>query len=112
MARPNSAVALCFAGCGTAFSLTPPASPGGSWTPKLLYSFNAGGYAPGMVIASGGVLYGINASGGTAGYGTVFTLTPPASPIGMHARSMSLRPQLCTTTSPEAPNRRRHARTA
>jgi len=66
-------------GCGTVFSLTPPASPGGSWTEDVLLTFNGvtDGFRPttGVVIGSGGVLYG------TAGE-TVFSLTPPASPGG------------------------------
>ena len=32
----------CYLGCGTVFSLTPPASPGGSWTEAVLYSFQGG----------------------------------------------------------------------
>ena len=73
-------------GCGTVFSLRPPASPGGPWTERVLHSFtNAGdGYQPiaGVVIGSGGVLYGTTARGGTIFGGTVFSLTPPASPGG------------------------------
>ena len=77
------------AGAGTVFSLTPPASPGGAWTETVLYSFKGGligdGSVPsGVVIGSGGVLYGTTYYGGStsAGYGTVFSLTPPASPGG------------------------------
>ena len=36
----------------------------------------------GVVIGSGGVLYGTTFSGGSANAGTVFSLTPPASPGG------------------------------
>ena len=72
---------------GTVFSLTPPASPGGAWTEAVLYSFAGGsdGYGPvaGVVIGKGGVLYGTTMAGGTSGYGTVFSLTPPASPGGV-----------------------------
>jgi len=68
---------------GTVFSLTPPASPGGSWTETTLYTFAGGsdGATPytGLVIGAGGVLYGTTFYGGTANGGTVFTLTPPAS---------------------------------
>jgi len=79
-------------GCGTVFSLTPPASPGGAWTEAVLYSFTGGGdgsylNAP-VVIGSGGVLYGATVIDGTGscpgseGCGAVFSLTPPASPGG------------------------------
>ena len=84
----------CNQGCGTAFQLTPPSSPGGEWT-ELVYSFpnskdfGARAVAPSsLAIGSGGVLYGTTQ--GTGNYlgftfppcGTVFSLTPPASPGG------------------------------
>jgi uncharacterized protein YceK len=90
-------VILFDAGCGTVFSLTPPASPGGSWTEKILYNFtggtDGGGPQSPMVIGAGGVLYGTAAYGGansacssngvaSTGCGTVFSLTPPARPGG------------------------------
>jgi uncharacterized repeat protein (TIGR03803 family) len=69
-------------GCGTVFSLTPPASPGGAWTEKVIYNFAGGsdGAAPwaGVVTGKHGVLYGTTAYS----FGTVFSLTPPASPGG------------------------------
>jgi uncharacterized repeat protein (TIGR03803 family) len=76
-------------GCGAAFSVTPPASPGGAWTEAVIHSFGYGtdGYHPGsnLAIGSGGVLYGTTSKGGT-GFdplcGTVFSLTPPATPGG------------------------------
>ncbi len=73
-------------GPGTVFSLAPPASPGEAWTETLLHSFTGGSdgfgpYAP-VAIGSGGVLYGTTAAGGTSNAGTVFSLTPPASPGG------------------------------
>ncbi len=74
-------------GLGTAFSLMPPASPGGPWTENVLWSFGAlqpspDGYQPsgGLVIGSGGVLYGTTYGGGLFFSGTVFSLTPPAQP--------------------------------
>ena len=81
----------CSSGCGTVFSLTPPASPGGSWTKAVLYSFagnddgasNDGANPLGVVVdGSSGhpVLYGTTQSGGTGASGTVFSLTPPGSP--------------------------------
>jgi uncharacterized repeat protein (TIGR03803 family) len=74
--------------CGTVFALQPPASPGGSWGERILHTFTcapndgdntAGG---GLVMGSGGVLYGTTSAGGTFNGGTVFSLTPPASPGG------------------------------
>jgi uncharacterized repeat protein (TIGR03803 family) len=71
-------------GQGTVFSLTPPASPGGSWTKTTLYAFAGGsdGAVPygGVAIGVGGVLYGTTFFGGSSNAGTVFSLTPPASP--------------------------------
>lgn len=57
---------------GAAFSslYTFPGSPEGS-NPQA-----------GVTIGKGGVLYGTTVVGGSAGYGTVFSLTPPASPGG------------------------------
>ena len=72
---------------GTAFSLTPPATPGDSWTETTLHNFgstSADGTEPraGVVIGSGGVLYGTTFTGGLLGAGKVFSLTPPASSGG------------------------------
>ena len=86
-------------GCGTVFQLTPPASPGGSWTETVLYSFagaNGDGAYPlsTLVIGQDGSLYGTTQYGGSAaagshcsfygatGCGTVFKLTPPSAPGG------------------------------
>ncbi len=73
------------ANLGSVFSLTPPASPGGAWIETVLYSFKGGtdgsGPRAGVVIGTGGILYGTTYSGG-AGYGTVFSLTPPTSGTG------------------------------
>jgi|HubBroStandDraft_1064217.scaffolds.fasta_scaffold00750_14 uncharacterized repeat protein (TIGR03803 family) len=77
-------------GCGTVFSLTPPAAPGDAWTEAVLYTFsnnsNANSY-PGVAIGRGGVLYGIAYEGGTGtnaacvfgSCGMVFSLTPTGS---------------------------------
>jgi uncharacterized repeat protein (TIGR03803 family) len=70
---------------GTVFSVTPPASPGGAWTETVLYSFQGGtgdGASPNsrLVTGSAGVFYGATAGGGMGG--TLFSLTPPASPAG------------------------------
>jgi len=73
-------------GCGTVFSLTPPASPGGSWTEAVLWSFggsgDGAGPVPGLSIDSNGVLYGSTNQGGDHGAGTVFSLSPPTAPEG------------------------------
>jgi hypothetical protein len=70
---------------GIVYSLTPPTSAGGSWTENTLYSFGAvveDGVGPaGVAVGSNGSLYGATSDGGF-GYGTVYSLTPPASPGG------------------------------
>jgi hypothetical protein len=71
--------------CGTVFSLTPPAPPGGSWTETILYNLTQsdgfGQLDAAIVIGSGGVLHGATETGGPAGAGRVFSLTPPATPV-------------------------------
>ena len=88
----------CTWGCGTVFELAPPAVSGGAWTETVLYHFVAP-YAPpystcltqqcdasdpvgGVVFGPNGVLYGTTAQGGPFSTGTIFGLTPPASPGG------------------------------
>jgi hypothetical protein len=86
----------CLEGCGTVFSVSPPASPGGAWTEAVLYSFEGAtdGFGPnGVVISKSGVLYGTTSGGGTGtacygGCGTVFSLTPPASPGGLWSKAV------------------------
>jgi uncharacterized repeat protein (TIGR03803 family) len=72
-------------GCGTVFSLTPPASGSGAWTKATIHSFTGGsdGYGPyaGVSVAEGGTLFGTTEFGGScsssaAGCGTVFALEP------------------------------------
>jgi uncharacterized repeat protein (TIGR03803 family) len=74
------------AGCGTVFSLTPPTPPATNWTVHDIYQFvgGEGGYDPssGLVMGADGTLYGTTYLGGSFGYGTVFSLTPPAQPGG------------------------------
>jgi len=71
---------------GTAFSLTPPSSPGAPWTEATLHTFGLGsgdgsGPTGGLIADRSGVLYGVTGGGG-AGYGTVYSLKPPATPGG------------------------------
>jgi uncharacterized repeat protein (TIGR03803 family) len=52
----------------------------------VIYSFDdtGAGYNPeGLAIGSGGVIFGTTLNGGSAGIGTVFALTPPASAGGV-----------------------------
>jgi uncharacterized repeat protein (TIGR03803 family) len=76
----------CPFGCGLVFSLSPPSVPGGSWTETVLHAFSDqkddGAGAASIVIGPQGVLYGTTGGGGTAGWGTVFSLTPPTAPGG------------------------------
>ena len=70
-------------GCGTVFALIPPGLEGGAWTETVLCSFTGqsgdGAYpTAGVVAGADGALYGTTWGGGTAGFGTVFALTPPA----------------------------------
>lgn len=71
---------------GAVYKLSPPATAGAAWTETLLYSFTGGadGSRPvgGVVFGKNGSLYGPASRGGTAGYGTLFELTPPTAPGG------------------------------
>jgi len=83
-------------GKGTVFCLVPPATPGGTWTEHRLHDFHGTDgdtpLAPLVVnLQSAGlpVLYGTTGAGGasagvngTDGTGTIFSLTPPATPGG------------------------------
>ncbi len=81
------------AGLGTVFELSPPSSQGGEWTETVLYSFQgipSDGSQPaaGLVFDGAGNLYGTTSLGGfngndcNGGCGTVFELSPPATPGG------------------------------
>ncbi len=66
-------------GYGTVFELSP--NPNGSWTEKLLHSFdNHGGDGTyphsDVTVDAAGNVYGMTASGGANGDGVVFELTP------------------------------------
>ena len=73
-------------GGGTAFSLAPPAAPGGGWTESVLYNFPPPSVGmnllPSMVAGKDGIMYGVTYYGGTSNYGTVFSLTPPSTAGG------------------------------
>lgn len=79
----GSTLDICFqeayAGCGTVFSVKPPATKGNPWTKSNMIVFpgSPGAGAPnGLVQSSGGALYGTTILGGnTGGYGTVYLLT-------------------------------------
>ncbi len=73
--------------CGTAFELSPPQQPGGSWSLSVLYNFCSNfqsgicldGFAPNsqLVFDASGNLYGTTSSGGMNGFGGVaFELSP------------------------------------
>jgi uncharacterized repeat protein (TIGR03803 family) len=69
------------ADAGTVFQLTPPTTPGGSWTETVLYSFQGGtdGFFPYSVLVTdpAGNLYGTTLAGGSVCpvCGTVFKLS-------------------------------------
>jgi uncharacterized repeat protein (TIGR03803 family) len=66
-------------GFGTVFELTPS---NGSWTFQVIYTFQGGNDglvgidSGGLAVDAHGNLYGTTEMGGTAGFGTVFELTP------------------------------------
>ncbi len=65
------------------FVLTPPKTPGGSWTETVLHSFSGSdGSNPqsGVVVGPDGVRYGATDGGGSLNFGAVFWLTPPRWP--------------------------------
>jgi uncharacterized repeat protein (TIGR03803 family) len=90
---------------GAIFSLTPAASAGGAWEEATLHTF-AGGAPPdgatpyaNVVIGPGGALYGVTYQGGIGtanGWGTIFSLTPPAgAPSGPWAEQVLYYFNLC-----------------
>jgi hypothetical protein len=79
--------------CGTIYRLSPPQTPGGSWSETILYSFSTsqGGFAPAgkLLLDKSGNIFGTVQTGGggtgtapcakpTEGCGAVFKLTPKA----------------------------------
>ncbi len=87
---------------GTAFKLTPPSAPGGSWTETVLHSFGDGardGTLPyySLLFDTFGALYSTTWKGGngggancksSGGCGTAFKLTPPATAGGAWTESV------------------------
>jgi uncharacterized repeat protein (TIGR03803 family) len=78
-ASGSACVSFGASGCGTVFELKPPAAPGGAWTETVLHSFtgkDGDGAVPqaNLTVGPAGVLYGTTWSGGTAGFGTVFSI--------------------------------------
>jgi len=69
--------AEAYTGCGTVFSIKETA---GTWSKSNLSTFPGspgGGNPNGLVLATGGTVYGTTILGGTTGgYGTVFQMTP------------------------------------
>ena len=75
----------CYAGCGTVFRLTPPASVCKSaicpWRQTVIYTFQNGsdGAAPqygALLFDADGNIYGTTTAGGANNRGTVYELTP------------------------------------
>lgn len=91
---------------GTVFQLTPPTPPSTTWSRKTIYNFSGlsgdGMNPQGGLIMSNKVIYGTTYLGGTAGYGTVFSLTPPTPPATAWTRktlySFKGAPVACGTT--------------
>jgi uncharacterized repeat protein (TIGR03803 family) len=78
---------------GTVYELSPPPTPGASWTFTIIYYFtggkDGGGPQSGVIMDNAGALYGTTSYGGRflcnmgSGCGTVFKLTPPATQGGV-----------------------------
>jgi uncharacterized repeat protein (TIGR03803 family) len=64
----------------TVFELSPPATPGASWTETTLYTLDPVSYPHGLVFDAHGNLYGMTEYGGKYGRGTAYELSPPAAP--------------------------------
>jgi uncharacterized repeat protein (TIGR03803 family) len=69
---------------GTFYKLTPPATSGGAWTEKILFSFpnNTGIPYGGLTAGGNGTFFGTAAFTGTSGSGIVFQLIPPSGGKG------------------------------
>jgi uncharacterized repeat protein (TIGR03803 family) len=73
-------------GYGTIFKLTPPAKGQSAWTKTVLHNFTSkpdGAYPwAGLIHGGNGNFYGTTNQGGEWGWGTIFQLSPPATPQG------------------------------
>jgi uncharacterized repeat protein (TIGR03803 family) len=82
----NGGSGPCGLGCGMVFELVKPATKNGTWTETQVYNFqgSADGSGPysGVIFDNLGNLYGTTQTGGesgfTAGFGTVYELSPPS----------------------------------
>jgi len=75
-------------GCGTIYQLTPPSTPGGSWSESVIYAYPTFSYpvsAP--TVGPAGELYVASYFGGPEYVGDVSEFTPPATPGGMWNRT-------------------------
>ena len=74
-----------YLGGGTVYKLSPPARACASiscpWTHTVIFNFNGadGYYANSVIFDQAGNLYGTTESGGSAGFGVVYELTPSGS---------------------------------
>jgi uncharacterized repeat protein (TIGR03803 family) len=73
-------------GCGVIYKLSPPARIGGSWTERLLHTFNdcppVGSVYPARpIFGPDGALYGTTWYGGNTGSGSLYRLRPPLAGI-------------------------------
>ena len=78
-------------GCGTVFTLRPPATKGGTWSEKAIYRFHGNdGATPaaGVVLDGNGDLYGSALAGGNSGYGVIFELKKPSGKAGSWTESV------------------------
>ncbi len=77
----NGAAVCGSIGCGTVFSLSPPAKQGEAWTEKIIHRFSGqDGAEPtsGIMLGTSGTLYGTT-RGGIHGYGCAYELAPSAN---------------------------------
>jgi len=95
-------------GCGAVFELSPGAN--GTWTEKVLYSFNSNGKdawwpRAGLIFDGAGNLYGTTYSGGTHGWGAVFELSSGANGTWNEKvlHSFSRNPEIGDGFQPTAP---------